>query len=284
MRPRLLEIPLIFRFIQRAAVLLLLIAGGGACAAFTELQEIPARVDDLEVRVAAIEHRQANVEAVLGELSGTSAKRIAGMGADFQTLVSHVQQLRGHLEELEYRLGENSGVAFGELGERIAAIEQRLEAMESYVGVQSDPNDNPPGPGPSNPPRAGGEEQESYRQAMSLFEAGRLDESRVAFTEFHNNYPDGDLSDNALFWIGESYYRQGEFARAGKNYGRVIREHPDGNKVPDAYYKLGLVFYNLKKYDAAKEAFRKVVKDYPNSYVAPLARKKLELINRGNTQ
>jgi len=47
-----------------------------------------------------------------------------------------------------------------------------------------------------------------YTYAYEKYNNGDFTESRKKFNEFLSLYPNDDLSDNALYWIGETYYAE----------------------------------------------------------------------------
>ncbi len=265
-----------------AVVLAAILAGTAACTMLTEFRSLPDRVDRLETRLDDMENRLQGIEHKLDQISELSGDRIANIGADLDTLASQVRELRGTVDDLSYRVdmqtptdveGGGSGI-----DKRLNRIESRLEAIEDLLGASPSLPEKEIEQGSEEGPPA--DYKKAYRGAYSLYEAGEYDEARVAFDEFLTAHSGTDLADNAIFWIGECYYRQGDYKKAAQQYAQVFKKHPKGNKVPDAYYKLGMAFWRLDKMDAAVAALQKVVDRHPNSYAAPLARRKLEIIKK----
>jgi len=267
-----------------AVILAVIMAGMTACTMLAEYRSLPDRVDRLETRLDEVETRLQDIEHKLDKISELSGDRIANLGADLDTLASQVREIRGTVDDLSYRVDMQTpsevGAGSRGLDKRLNRIESRLEAIEDLLGaspslpdrgkeLEKDGEDGPPA-----------DYKKAYRQAYSLYEAGKYDEARVAFDEFLTKHSGTDLADNAIFWIGECYYRQGDYKTAAQQYAQVFKKHPKGNKVPDAYYKLGLAFWRLNKMDAAVAALQKVVEEHPTSYAAPLARRKLEIIKK----
>jgi tol-pal system protein YbgF len=91
--------------------------------------------------------------------------------------------------------------------------------------------------------------------------AGALD----AFTAFLVHWPDHPRADNAMYWRGECYYAQGEFARAADELSGVLARFPDGNKAPDALLKLGMSEQKLGKNSEAQEAFGRLQHEFPHA-------------------
>jgi len=116
---------------------------------------------------------------------------------------------------------------------------------------------------------------DSYRGALILYGKGRMAEARAALQQVFDADPSGDLADNALYWIGETYYAGADYPNAMRAYERVTKEYPEQNKAPDAMFKIGLTFEKTGDLGMARKTFDEVVKRYPYSTAASSA--KLEL-------
>jgi tol-pal system protein YbgF len=116
---------------------------------------------------------------------------------------------------------------------------------------------------------------DAYRNALMLFGKGRHAESRAAFQHVFDADPNGELADNALYWIGETYFAAGDYSNALRYYERVTKEYADQNKAPDAMLKMGLTFVKSGDLAMARRTFEEVVKKYP--YSTPAASAKYEL-------
>jgi len=116
---------------------------------------------------------------------------------------------------------------------------------------------------------------DNYRSALMLYGKGRIAESRAAFQQIFDADPSGELADNALYWIGESYFAAGDYASAMRFYGRVMKEYAEQNKAPDAMFKMGLAFERTGDLAMARQTFDDTIKRYP--YSTPAASARLEL-------
>lgn len=115
-----------------------------------------------------------------------------------------------------------------------------------------------------------------YTQAKALLDAGQLPAARGLFERLIKRYPDHDLADNALYWIGESFYAQALWLKAAQAFLRVAKEHPRGNKVPDALLKLGKCYHQLGDDKGASDVLRQLARLYPGTQAAQLAAEELE--------
>ncbi|MEO8032993.1 MAG: hypothetical protein ABI837_01060, partial [Acidobacteriota bacterium] len=85
---------------------------------------------------------------------------------------------------------------------------------------------------PPPPPRAtlsvagtnrallGAQIAEDYRNALMLYGRNKLADARKAFQNVFDADPAGELADNALYWIGETYFATGNFTEAMRYYSR----------------------------------------------------------------
>ena len=116
---------------------------------------------------------------------------------------------------------------------------------------------------------------DAYRNALMLFGRGRHAESRAAFQHVFDADPNGELADNALYWIGETYFAAGDYSNAMRYYARVTKEYADQNKAPDAMFKMGLTYVKSGDLAMARRTFEECIRKYP--YSTPAASAKYEL-------
>jgi tol-pal system protein YbgF len=119
---------------------------------------------------------------------------------------------------------------------------------------------------------------EIYKDAYETYLKGDTEGARRKFEAFLKQYPNTDLSDNAQFWIGETYFGKKDYERAVLEYEKVMVKYPEGDKVPSALFKQALAFLELGDKTNARNLLRRVIERYPQSDQADLARKRLETI------
>jgi tol-pal system protein YbgF len=118
--------------------------------------------------------------------------------------------------------------------------------------------------------------EELYNGAYSKLSKGDFKASREEFKKFLELFPQTEYSDNAQFWIGESYYREKRYEEAIIEFEEVIKEYPQGNKVPDAQLKQAFSFIALNDNNSAKLLLGKIIKQYPDSDQAAIAQAKIK--------
>ncbi len=124
----------------------------------------------------------------------------------------------------------------------------------------------------------GAELAEMYRAAIVHFGSNRVAEARAGFQRVFDADPSSDLADNALFWLGETYYASGDFANAISHYRRVSQQYGDQNKAPDAVFKLALAYAKTGDLALARQTLQEVITRYPYSTSAASAKAELERI------
>ena len=129
----------------------------------------------------------------------------------------------------------------------------------------------------SAPPRAlhAAAMADSYRSALMLYGKGRFADARASFQQVFDAEPSGELADNALYWIGETWFAVGDYATAMKFYQRVTAEYGETNKAPDSMFKTGMAFEKTGDLGMARKTFEECIRRYP--YSTPASSAKLEL-------
>ena len=190
------------------------------------------------------------------------------------------------LEEREKTLEEKSKAQEERtktLEERLKAMEDRLKGLEGKMSewVSKQMEAEKPTPGKEAPVETKGISPGAgtlYKDAYETFQKGDLEEARRKFETFLKQYPNSSLSDNAQFWIGETYYLKRDFEKAILEYEKAIAKYPEGDKTPAALLKQGFAFLELGDKTNARNILRRLIERYPQSDQAETAKKKLEAI------
>jgi tol-pal system protein YbgF len=170
-----------------------------------------------------------------------------------------------------------------ELLERIDVLNARIARLEAGPPASPPPAPTgglkPPATQPATQPQAAPLRAaglaDDYRNALMLYGKSHWADARAAFQRVFDADPSGELADNALFWIGETYFAAGDYGSAMKYYERVTKEYGETNKAPDALFKTGLAFEKSGDLAMARRAFDECIRRYP--YSTPAASAKLEL-------
>lgn len=115
----------------------------------------------------------------------------------------------------------------------------------------------------------------AYIHAFNLLQAGKLNQAVSGFQAFLKQYPSGEYSDNALYWLGSAYYVEDDSKDALSTLDLLITKFPNSPKVPDAMVKVGIIYQDKHKPKMADAEFNRVLKKYPNSNAASIAKQRL---------
>lgn len=125
-------------------------------------------------------------------------------------------------------------------------------------------------------------EKRAYDEAFSALKDGRYAESARRFQSFIDQYPATDLTGNAYYWLGESYYVTQNYQVALETFGTLLARFPQNQKAPDALLKTGYCQYELKQWDAAEATLNKVIATYPDTTVSRLAQGRMRALQLEN--
>jgi tol-pal system protein YbgF len=117
-----------------------------------------------------------------------------------------------------------------------------------------------------------------YKDAYESFQRRDFDGARKKFETFLKKHPNAELSGNAQFWIGETYYQKKDFEKAILEYEKAISKYPESSKISAALFKQALSFLELGDHTNARRLLRWVIERYPHSEQLEMAKKKLETI------
>ena len=125
---------------------------------------------------------------------------------------------------------------------------------------------------------AAGDPESAYQAAFDALKQGQYERSGQLFNDFVRTYPSHELTDNAMYWLGESYYVTQNYDTALATFRELIQRFPAGEKTPDAELKIGYCLYELGQVEEARAALDGVVSRYPDSTVARLADSRLRAL------
>lgn len=223
-----------------------------------------------------------------------------GLVNQVQQLQTQVQQLQGQVEELQHQLQQfqqTSKDQYVDLDSRLGRLEGRaptasdsaapvdngpVELGDVQLGQQSAAGDasqsgqaaNPGG----NESASGGDPQADYQHAFSALRNGDFAAASRLFNAFISQYPNTDLTPNAYYWLGESYYGTQNYQVALQAFKTLLKRFPDDAKAAGALLKVGYCQYELKQWDQARATLNQVRQQYPESQESRLAEGRLRAL------
>lgn len=227
-----------------------------------------------ETRLQRVERRVSHISELVLEVEGLKRTN---------------RQLMGRIEELEHRLRQlekKQRELYLDLDQRISARAPQNDAAPATEAVrQGERPAQSVGGKPTQPagvqPAASAEQiRKEYEAAYALLQPSQRSYKKAisAFSSFVARYPQSDLADNALYWLGETYYVTEEGASALKTFDRLLAEYPDSEKVPGALLKKGYILDNMGRKAEARQVLQQLVSDYPDASASRMARTRLQKI------
>ena len=115
-------------------------------------------------------------------------------------------------------------------------------------------------------PDAATESPESlYERSNESLLRRQFGDAEAGFSTFLQKYPDHSLSGSAQYWLGETFYAQGDYKRAAANFLQGYKKYPKSRRAPDSLLKLGISLNRLGQSEQACAAYAAVSAEYPKA-------------------
>ena len=270
------------------------------CASTKDVQILDKDIDKLHSQINILQKENASTKNELSESRAENQRLKTDLTLRLENLQSEMRSLSTGIEEYKELLKRPSKEMdrFKEdmegrwrgweerrktQEERIKEIEDRLKGLDGKTaGSTSKPMESERLASTKEVPTelkgVSTGMGDIYKDAYETFHKGDLEGARRKFEAFLKQYPNTELSDNAQYWIGETYYLKKDFERAILEYEKAIVKYPEGDKIPAALFKQALAFSELGDKANARNLLKRVIEKYPRSEQAEMAKKKLETI------
>lgn len=290
-------------FLGAVAAVAALLFSGAAMAQ----SDVSGRLDRLERDMQILQQQMgrggpasaAPATAAGGGAGGSAA--LVQMEMRLSAIESQMRELTGRIEELGLKINQlekSTDKKFSDAEFRLKTLEDGRGgvpgAAAPAAGAGAAPNTGitvPPGTKPIAPMAAPGSQQQANAapsaassSAPMLLPPGSPDEqfkfafdflkqndyaqgerAMRAFADAHPNHP---LTGNALFWLGQMYFVNKDYAKSAVSFAQSYERFPDGSKGPESLQKLGVSLAQLNKKDEACTAFKQFQTQYPTAPAA----------------
>jgi len=234
-------------------------------------------VNQINALQAQVQTLQGQIEELRHQLEETRSRgkeqyidldsrlaRLEGRGAAAAPAAAGTAADNGQLQDIT--LGANAAPATQPAGNSANADAQADMAQDAQAQAQVPPQPDP------------GAEKADYDQAFNALKDGRYAESARRFQAFIGQYPGSELTPNAFYWLGESYYVTQNYPISLDTFQKLLAQYPNSQKAPDALLKIGYCQYEMKQWDQAESTLNQVVQRYPDTTVARLAQGRLRAL------
>ncbi|MDA0790493.1 MAG: tol-pal system protein YbgF [Proteobacteria bacterium] len=235
----------------------------------------PARVSAESSMVAPATNPGAPVTSTLPPPTEEQALGNVESQFQLQILSDEVRMLRGQVEELSHRLQRMQATQedrYLELDARFQALDASIDSSVAKAPVSRDPLVRPVAPSQTGVVIEG-DEKTRYETALDLIRKRQYDLAISQLRGLINQYPDGEYTANAYYWLGEVYIAKPKpgLEDARQAFSQVIEFFPDNRKVPDAAFKLGKVYHQMGDCVRAREMLTEVARKHAGRSAATLA-------------
>ncbi|MFO1034368.1 MAG: tol-pal system protein YbgF [Hyphomicrobiales bacterium] len=104
-----------------------------------------------------------------------------------------------------------------------------------------------------------------YKTANEALLRRQFPDAEAGFSTFLNKYPDHSLAGSAQYWLGETYYVQGNVKQAAQNFLEAYKKYPKSRRAPDSLLKLGMSLSKMGQQQQACAAFASVSTEFPRA-------------------
>ena len=245
-----------------------------------EITDVQRSVDRLQTEVIDQSDLQG-MEQSMQDMTNKNLRSNADLALRVEELQEQIEALHASLEVTIRRLQT--------ISQELAAVRAQGSAgvvlppvttapgTEGSGATGSNPGAVPVGAAAAGSAAAGGSNSpdELYRSAYEDYMRGNYDLAAEGFGEYIRRWPNTELTDNALYWIGECYDAQEKPEEALTTFTKVLEDYPTSDKAAAAQLKKGLIYLKMGDQGQGVVNLQYVVYEHPGTREADLAREQL---------
>ncbi|MBK9293287.1 MAG: tetratricopeptide repeat protein [Oligoflexia bacterium] len=185
-------------------------------------------------------------------------------------------ELKKHMVELQKIVAKQTNT-IEELNNKIYLLSDRVEHFEKVAPTTE-----------NKAPQIKKAEKKAKPGDLKLYKMAQNDLKNNAIGSFEKKldllikgYKDSPLTSNALFQLGEYYYKSKNYLKASETFEKLYDMSPDGNRAVSVLYMLGVNYQKQNRIQEARQAYQTVINIYPGSKEAKESSLKLNQLNRG---
>ena len=238
-------------------------AGDGNTSLDTQI-----RMDQLEAQLRTLTGQLEEIQYNISQLSNRFEKTKADDELRFQQLEGHGAPPQAAAAETEPRTALASptrgNAGAGDMG-HAPSTSVTLGAVQNGPPPASPPQPGAPTPAtaPAGSALPNGSSLEQYNYAFGLLRDSDYAAAEAAFRAFLQKHPNDPLADNALYWLGETYFKRGDYPAAASAFAEGYQKYPQGPKAPDDLLKMGISLADAGRKQEACFSFARLERDFP---------------------
>ncbi|HLK21624.1 MAG TPA: tol-pal system protein YbgF [Bryobacteraceae bacterium] len=235
------------------------------------VQQTLESVNRTNTAVAVMENKVNEALKAQQQLAGGA---VANVGQKLDQMAEDFRAVRESVLDMNTRMGK---------------LDAKMADLQNLINAVQRPAPPPPGTSqgdmgnglttqvPTGPP-AGMQAGTTYTNAYRDYKGGKYDLALQEFNDYLKYFPKTDFAPNAQFYLGDIYYRKGDYENAVPAFDALLEQYSENAKTADAHYMKGMSLRKMERRDAAAKEFREVVSKYPDSEVAANAREQLKMM------
>lgn len=237
-----------------------------SCTSSKELDRIYVKLNDLESQILDIK-RNTVKQKDLQDLSKNIEKEVQKISKTNADIATKMNEFSLQVESLKDRLKDTND-RLSNLSQQLAQTQKELQSLRSQAPQTSPVQPQVPAPADSN----------IFEESLNDFMKGRYSLSISGFEQYLKDFPSTEKSDDALFYIAESYFQLKNYKKAIENYENLLTRFPRSERAPEARLKKGLSLLEIGEKTQGIVELQYCVFDYPSSEEAQRAKEKLKTL------
>lgn len=228
------------------------------------LQDKPQVLQSVEqsrLRQQQLEVRLDGLEKQLSEQATAEHQQQAELAAAREKIAQMQQHIR-RLQQSAVRMNASRKITKQKLDKKIEKIAQAIKPPE-----------------PADQAANQEEEKDHYTAAYLALKSGRYDEAIEKFRALLKGYPNGGYSDQAYYWLGESYLAQNNIERAVGNLEWMVAHYPESTKHAAGMLRLAMAYHDQARFDEERSMLKRLIDLHADSPAAEEARKRLQSLS-----
>jgi tol-pal system protein YbgF len=231
----------------------LLLAG---CVSPRDIRTLQAQLDDVQTQQERLSRDIDRLDSLATEDAGDTRQMVVDIKHSVSDLDEQLTQVNARLDDMDQRLASSGGSdglpqvivpAAGAAALGAAAVSSNADAARDL-----------------------------YQQAFDALKREDHQAAIAGFRSFLTQAPDAPEAASAVFWIGESFYAQGEYDSALTQFQSVLDQYPKSAKVPAALFKSGNIYDERGDKAGAYPYYRRLKEEFPQSLEYQQLRRQLE--------
>lgn len=271
------------QFIRRWSPIVLALALS-ACASRETVDNVQRDMDEMKTRMFKMEkdiggmrsEAKEGIDKTIKDFQNemdSLRKGSADLQATLDSAKVDMQVLTGKVDDvrlLAQKPAEDLALLKEDTDRRLAAMEERLLKLDkSFEELQKAMAEAKTREMEQSPDAL-------YQRGLDTLKGGDPQKAREYFTKFIELFPKHELTANARYWLGETYYHEKKYDQAILEFQEVIKNYPGKEKVPAAMLKQAMAFKELGDAKSARYVYKKLIEDSPYTDEARIAKEKLK--------